>query len=456
MRLSSVRPMSVSNFLHLLQARIVNSCRMNYRYARRHLKIIALFGVIGEPFFYLAWRFLDPDGYENFILRMIGFGLCVPLLFANRIERLGKDDIVAVNLAVAGAYCLPFFFCVLLLENANAASEYGATPIQWPMQYTVALVLMVLLFPSGVLAALIFGISTAAAWLLFIAMNDTIFTAEINRVFWGLMPVYLFIIAAGSIFNRNREIVDQEKLAAVAAVGSTIAHELRTPCMGIKALAEGIQSYLPILVRGYEAAVTNGLLTREIRARHVDALRQSLVRIRDETDYANRVIDMLLINSSDQPLRGLEFTTFSAASLVRNAMERYPFSSAREKERLTLCIVGNFSITAPEVLLVHVLFNLLKNAIYYVGKSGDGQITIRLSSDRREIVVEDTGTGISSEHLPRIFDRFFTTTETGHGSGIGLSFCRMVMDGIGGTIECESKPNEPTRFTLTFPEAAHG
>jgi two-component system CAI-1 autoinducer sensor kinase/phosphatase CqsS len=456
MRIGSIRAVSVPKLFRWLRASTVNSFRMNYRYARRHLKVIALFGVIGEPFFYFAWRFLDPDGYENFILRMIGFGLCVPLLFADRIERRGKDDVVAVNLAVAGAYCLPFFFCVLLLQNANAASAYGATPIQWPMQYTVALVLMVLLFPSGVLSALMFSVSTAAAWLLFLAMNDTIFTAEINRVFWGLMPVYLFIIAAGSIFNRNREIIDQEKLAAVAAVGSTIAHELRTPCMGIKALAEGIQSYLPILVRGYEAAVENGLQPRDIRVRHVDALRQSLVRIKDETDYANRVIDMLLISSSDQPLRGLEFTTISAATLVRTAIDRYPFSSAREKERLTLCITGNFSIAAPEVLLVHVLFNLLKNAIYYVGKSGDGQITIRLSSDTREIVVEDTGTGISSEHLPRIFDRFFTTTENGHGSGIGLSFCRMVMDGIGGTIECDSEPNEPTRFTLTFPESAHG
>lgn len=456
MKLSSIRGMGVAKVLERLQASIVISIRMNYRYARRHLKIIALFGVIGEPFFYFAWRFLDPDGYENLALRMIGFGLCIPLLFAKRIERLGRDDVVAMNLAIAAAYCLPFFFCILLLENANAANAYGATPIQWPMQYTVALVLMVLLFPSGVLAALIFGISTAAAWLLFIALNDTIFTAEINRVFWGLMPVYLFVIAAGSIFNRNREIIDQEKLAAVAAVGSTIAHELRTPCMGIKALAEGIQSYLPTLVRGYESAVRNGLEKREIRGRHLDALRQSLVRIKDETDYANRVIDMLLINSSDQPLRGLEFDTISAATCVRNAVERYPFSSAKEKERLTLCIVEDFSITAPEILLVHVLFNLLKNALYYVGKSGGGQITIRVSSDTREVVIEDTGTGISAENLPRIFDRFFTTTETGHGSGIGLSFCRMVMDGIGGTIECESEPDEFTRFTLTFPEAAHG
>ena len=123
---------------------------------------------------------------------------------------------------------------------------------------------------------------------------------------------------------------------------------------------------------------------------------------------------------------------------------------------MTLCIVEDFSITAPEVLLSHVLFNLLKNAIYYVEKSGGGQITIRVSSDAREVVIEDTGTGIPSENLPRIFDRFFTTTDTGHGSGIGLSFCRMVMDGIGGTIGCESELNEFTRFTLTFPEAAYG
>jgi len=76
---------------------------------------------------------------------------------------------------------------------------------------------------------------------------------------------------------------------------------------------------------------------------------------------------------------------------------------------------------------------------------------IRGVVDPHAIIVEDTGTGILPQNLKRIFERFYTTTESGHGSGIGLSFCKMVMDGLGGSITCESEFGVYTRFTLLFP-----
>lgn len=446
---------SFSRQVATLRSHIREAADNSVRYARRHMRMLAVAAIISLTSYYFIWTRLFPNDYESFWIRAFGSALCVPLLFYDQ-YRDSHDRMLRWYWPAALTYVLPFVFGYMLAQNAARADAIGETNLVWPLQNVVALVIFMMLVNDGLIATSLWVIATLlilASVLVEVADPNW---AELSRVYLEPMPLYGFILVVGSLANRNREIIDQEKLAAVAAVGSTIAHELRTPCMGIKALAEGIQSYLPTLVRGYESAVRNGLEKREIRGRHLDALRQSLVRIKDETDYANRVIDMLLINSSDQPLRGLEFDTISAATCVRNAVERYPFSSAKEKERLTLCIVEDFSITAPEILLVHVLFNLLKNALYYVGKSGGGQITIRVSSDTREVVIEDTGTGISAENLPRIFDRFFTTTETGHGSGIGLSFCRMVMDGIGGTIECESEPDEFTRFTLTFPEAAHG
>ncbi|MFP6817049.1 MAG: ATP-binding protein [Pseudomonadales bacterium] len=53
--------------------------------------------------------------------------------------------------------------------------------------------------------------------------------------------------------------------------------------------------------------------------------------------------------------------------------------------------------------------------------------------------------------MKQIFERFYTTTQTGQGAGIGLSFCNMVMESIGGSISCESVQGEYTRFTLNFP-----
>lgn len=61
----------------------------------------------------------------------------------------------------------------------------------------------------------------------------------------------------------------------------------------------------------------------------------------------------------------------------------------------------------------------------------------------------DSGTGISADILPKIFDLFFSQTH--HGSGIGLAFCKIVMESYGGKIECKSAEGEFTEFILSFP-----
>jgi two-component system CAI-1 autoinducer sensor kinase/phosphatase CqsS len=107
------------------------------------------------------------------------------------------------------------------------------------------------------------------------------------------------------------------------------------------------------------------------------------------------------------------------------------------------------------VLLVHVLFNLLKNALYHVAEAGKGEIFVWTEPNavgENRLYFMDTGTGIHPSVLPRIFDRFYSSMSRGRGSGIGLSFCRMVMDGFGGSIECESVHGEFTRFILSFPK----
>ncbi|NJN53056.1 MAG: HAMP domain-containing histidine kinase [Gammaproteobacteria bacterium] len=99
----------------------------------------------------------------------------------------------------------------------------------------------------------------------------------------------------------------------------------------------------------------------------------------------------------------------------------------------------------------------MRNGLYYVKKAGRGGIDIRLSRGKEfnQLIFEDTGTGIPPQYIDRIFERFFTTSETGHGAGIGLSFCKLTMRGIGGDIRCESVFGMYTRFTLDFPKVCN-
>ncbi len=70
------------------------------------------------------------------------------------------------------------------------------------------------------------------------------------------------------------------------------------------------------------------------------------------------------------------------------------------------------------------------------------------------IEVADTGTGIASQDLPRIYDPFFTTKGVGQGTGLGLSIAYGVVKEHSGSIECKSGPDQGTRFTVSLPLAS--
>jgi len=99
----------------------------------------------------------------------------------------------------------------------------------------------------------------------------------------------------------------------------------------------------------------------------------------------------------------------------------------------------------------NILINLIKNAIYFIKeeKRGDISITLKKGEKLNELIFEDTAKGISIDALPKLFTRFSTTCRG--GTGMGLAFCKMVMQGYGGDIVCESKFGKYTRFILTFP-----
>jgi len=101
----------------------------------------------------------------------------------------------------------------------------------------------------------------------------------------------------------------------------------------------------------------------------------------------------------------------------------------------------------------HVLFNLLKNALYYIEAANKGEIYIRAEKtpDANILHFKDTGKGMASSMMPYVFERFYSKTQ--HGTGIGLAFCKSVIESFGGKISCESVEGEHTTFILEFPKS---
>lgn len=242
----------------------------------------------------------------------------------------------------------------------------------------------------------------------------------------------------------------KHKLEGMTLVGATIAHELRTPLLTINMSAESIKNHLPDLISTYKKAAEANLQTKIIRKSQLELLYSTCEDIISETEASNLIINVLLTNLDQQSIDTKSFKKCSILSCVEDSIRRYPFQQD-EKEFIQLDNKNDFYFIGDELLTTHVLFNLLKNSIYYIRTAHKGEIYIsfELGEKYNKLYFRDTGTGIASDILPKVFDLFFTKTY--HGYGVGLAFCKMVMEIYGGEIECKSMEGKFSEFILSFP-----
>lgn len=236
--------------------------------------------------------------------------------------------------------------------------------------------------------------------------------------------------------------IEHEKVEAIEFLASSIAHELRTPLASIGLATANLEEYLHLLTTQLGDTLNKGELADLLR------IPQTL---RGEKNSALSFIEMLLINIQNLNEVNIQHRqAFSLIECVEEALERYPFQPG-QRQQVSWQPQQDVTLNGQKLLMVHVLFNLLKNSLYFIHAAGKGHILITLESDQHthRLLFKDTGAGISADALPHIFDRFFSA-KTHHGSGIGLAFCKMVVESHGGEIVGESVPGEYTLFTISF------
>ena len=420
------------------QSRVKEGVESSYRFLRPNIRFVAVFGIVTHPAYYLYLQYAGRGEHDSLILRSMAVMLVVPCLFYRTAElsRFGKWFPTYTFLVIA--FVLPFFFSFLFLLNASYA-ESRPEVNTWQMQYIFALVATVLFTYDRLILVLIVIVSNVSAILINVAIHDLISNPIVFEMYFQQIPFFLFMVAAGIYFNRTREVVHQEKLRVAGSIGGTIAHELRTPLLSIRTRSEGIAHYLPALVDAYRTA-TRENTSSQLPEKKLQLLEEALDDINRDVDYANTVIDMLLISSRTDLSSNFLSERVSALEVAKQSIERYPFANSKERDMVVLGPCEDFMIFGPSVLIVHVLFNLVKNALYYVQRAGEGTVEIGVDGSANTIYVLDSGPGIPPENRRKIFDRFYSTTDGAYGSGIGLSFCRQVVEDLGGKIVCDLLP----------------
>lgn len=222
-------------------------------------------------------------------------------------------------------------------------------------------------------------------------------------------------------------------------LGGTIAHEMRNPLSQVK---QGFSILKKELSRSREQLSKEDFETMD-----------SMVDMGSNVcERANMMIDMLLQNIKNEKINPATFKVVSIAEVVQTAVGEYAFSGSEQREAVRLALDQDFECKGDDTLLIYVLFNLLKNALFFFPTKLDFQIAIRLEKgeENNALYFRDTGPGIPKEKRSTIFDSFMTSGKKG-GTGLGLAFCKRVMTAFGGNIECDSVVGQWTEFTLTFP-----
>lgn len=250
------------------------------------------------------------------------------------------------------------------------------------------------------------------------------------------------------VFGISFDITDlkdsQEKLEGMTLVSGSIAHELRTPLASLNissALLNGV----------FKKYTDAGSGSCNINPSDLNLIRKELASLEKEVKASFTFIDMLLLNlSPTSDISRIESIPISKC--IEDALSRYPYiGKQHELVNWTKEEANDFEVRVEPMLLTHVLFNLLKNALYYVAEADKGDIQIYLEKGYpfNKLYFKDTGTGIPSGFVPHVFNRFVSNTY--HGAGLGLTFCRWVMESLGGKIVCESVEGDYTLFVLSFP-----
>jgi len=422
---------------HLVR-RLRNAYAEHHALAAFKLPAVGLIGVIAFPLYYFIWTYAFPQPYESLPLRLAGMALCIPMALRRHWPRRLMSHYLAYCYW-AVLFAGPVFFTLMLLMN-----RFNNV---WLMSETAIFLFTFLLYDlaNGVLVSLMgWLIGLIGYWLLSGSAN-------VPAEYVLALPVYGFILSAVVFLSHSERVIAREKLMAARALASSIAHEMRTPLLGIRLDASKTGEHLGRLSavnqwarqRGCDDSLSDGDMTR---------VGGALKRIAEHAVAANLVIDMLLTNLKDESFSQERKKLYDIAGTIEQALSRFHFRPG-ERELITVRVYHNFIYQGVELLMVHVIFNLVKNALRAIAAAGTGHIVIeaRTAPAGHLLSVGDTGRGIESAILPYIFVPFATSHDDTGGTGIGLSFCRRVIEGFDGSIVCSSEPGKGTTFKIRLP-----
>ncbi|RBA22884.1 ATP-binding protein [Herminiimonas fonticola] len=262
----------------------------------------------------------------------------------------------------------------------------------------------------------------------------------------------------------QEQLIQSEKLASIGQLAAGVAHEINNPIGYIFSNFGALETYIANLLEMLDAYErTESLMTSPEARASLDAVRK-----RVELDYVKEDMPMLLSESKEGIVRVRKIVQDLKDFSHVDVTQEWQWADLHHGIDSTLNIVANEVKYKADVIkeygdipeveclpsqINQVVMNLVVNAAHAISGEQRGKITIRtgVRNDNVWIEIQDTGSGIPKEVLPRIFDPFFTTKPVGSGTGLGLSLSYGIIQKHQGQMEVESEFGSGTCFRISLP-----
>jgi signal transduction histidine kinase len=264
----------------------------------------------------------------------------------------------------------------------------------------------------------------------------------------------------------KERLIAADRLASLGQLTGGIAHEVNTPL----AAAMNFLHQANALTDEYKNSINAPTVTQEDHLEIANELKDNISRAQNTLERLGEFVRN--IRNQGRSL-GAGAISFNLVSVVRETVGMLEFEARKVNVRVQFeSASNNMTIHGEPGRIAQIVQNLVGNAIHACEsrRSPQGsQVTVRLSrrltgqsegmgvpvlSERVLLSVQDNGSGIPPEVLPRIFEPLYSTKEIGRGTGLGLSIIKDIITGhLGGEITLETTVGQGTTFTVSFPVA---
>jgi two-component system NtrC family sensor kinase len=231
-------------------------------------------------------------------------------------------------------------------------------------------------------------------------------------------------------------VLHQDKMMSLGRLAASVVHEINNPLAGIL-------NYCRLMIR----ILARGTLLDANQAR----FSSYLDLIEKESARCSEIVSNLLTFSRKSPPA---LGPVSLDDLLKRSILLTQHKMALGRIRLEIAVAPDLPVIQGDAnQLQQVIINLIFNAIDAMPNGGTVYLAASHQASNQKVVLElrDTGVGIAPEHLPHIWEPFYTTKAEGYGVGLGLSTVYGIVENHKGRIEVESSPGQGTRFRLWFP-----